>query len=251
MCEDAWSHKAAIWGTRLLRPLRPSGALLALMARSSTAAVLLLALLAARAHGQSTLNNPGFSLDPAAVPADQDPIDSPLTPTTQLPIAERARQATFLDHTHARLPTLPPVLSAGAGPAPAPAPAAFPGFGFAPAPSLEVGGAPGAPSRPALGGTGTLSAPQDAPLKGYTLESTPAPAQYVTLGDAVVMVGPPPGSAMGSGPHASHWLWPLLAIFALGAIVASVAWAYSKRRPAARYHDLHDTEMAMMRRPNP
>ena len=95
-------------------------------------------------------------------------------------------------------------------------------------------------------------APQDAPLKGYTLEATPAPAQYVTLGDAVVMVGPPPGqSTLGTGYQASHWLWPLLSVFALGAIVASVMWAYSKRRQPARYHDLHDTEMAMMRRSNP
>lgn len=53
------------------------------------------------------------------------------------------------------------------------------------------------------------------------------------------------------GAHASHWLWPLLALLALVAIVASVAWTYSKRRQPARYHDLHDTEMAMMRRPNP
>ena len=94
-------------------------------------------------------------------------------------------------------------------------------------------------------------APQDGPLKTYTVSAPVPPAQYVTLGDDVVMVGPAPGGVLTPGTHASHWLWPLLALLALGAIIASVAWAYSKRRQPTRYHDLHDTEMAMMRRPNP
>ncbi len=94
-------------------------------------------------------------------------------------------------------------------------------------------------------------APQDGPIKGYTVDTQPSPGQYVALGDAVVLVGPPPGGALSTSTHGGHWLWPLLAVFGLGAIIASVAWAYSKRRAPSRYTDLHDTEMAMMRRPNP
>lgn len=43
--------------------------------------------------GQAWRSTRGLSaVDPAAVPVDLDPLDTPLTPTTQLPLQERARQ---------------------------------------------------------------------------------------------------------------------------------------------------------------
>ena len=56
--------------------------------------------------GQASRSTRGLSaVDPAAVPVNLDPVDSPLTPTTQLPLQERARQVPapyshFLDASH-------------------------------------------------------------------------------------------------------------------------------------------------------
>ncbi len=88
-------------------------------------------------------------------------------------------------------------------------------------------------------------------LKAEQTFAPPAPVAFVSADGSLIFVGPssPTGYVGNSTTPATHWLWPTVALLGLIGIVASIAWAYSKRRQR-RYLDLKDTEMAMQNRPH-
>lgn len=89
-------------------------------------------------------------------------------------------------------------------------------------------------------------------LKAVQTFAPPAPVAFVSADGSLIFVGASSPSGVvnsSSGGGSGHWLWPTIALIGLVAIIASIAWAYSKRRQN-RYLDLKDTEMAMQNRPH-
>ena len=85
-------------------------------------------------------------------------------------------------------------------------------------------------------------------LSAVNVYSPPAPVPIITPDGDIVYPGPSYTSSAGAKSSFDQYFWPTVSLLGLIAIVASLIWAFSKRRTARRYIDLKDTEMAMQQR---